>query len=151
LGVAPVIEFRYRTFEEVIITDANETARTVFGAENVRKGQTVDSLRKFLTDRCDPSQAAARSEEQMAILDALLAHAVRGRTAAKDWKPPSARIPIVLNSSEIDPATGKPVGYLPIILRYHFDQQFTRVRYLYLRVSAVMKKDSTASYYVCDI
>jgi class 3 adenylate cyclase len=147
----PVIEFRYSTFDEIIITDANEPARTVFGADVVRKGQTVDHLRKYLLDRCDPQQAAARSEEQMALLDSLLAHSIRGRLAAKDWKPPRARIPIVLKDAAIDPATGKPVGYLPIVLRYHFDQQFTRVRYLYLRVSAAMKKDETAGYYVCDI
>lgn len=147
----PVIEFRYRTFDEVIITDANETARTVFGADNVLKGQTVEHLRNYMNSHCDPAQMAARGEEQMALLDALLAHAIRGRTAAKGWKPPRARIPIVLNNADVDPATGKPIGYLPIVLRYHFDQQFTRVRYLYLRVSAAMKKDETAGYYVCDI
>jgi class 3 adenylate cyclase len=150
-SINPVMEIRYRTFDEIVITDANATARTVFGADNVRKGQTIDHLRDYLNSHCDPQQAAARREEQMALLDALLAHSIHGQLAAKGWKPPRARVPIVFKDAEIDPATGKPIGYLPIVLRYHFDQQFTRVRYLYLRVSAAMKKDDAAGYYICDI
>jgi class 3 adenylate cyclase len=147
----PVIEFHYNTFDDLIITDANETARTVFGAENLRKGQAIDRLRSFLNDHTDPVQAEARREEQTAILDAFLIRASRGKNAPKGWKLPKARIPIVFRDAEIDPSTGKPVGYLPIILRYQFEEHCTRVRYLYLRVSAVMQKPDNSPYYVCDI
>lgn len=149
----PVMEFRYATFDDVIITDANETARAVFGSENVRAGQCIENLRKSLAERTDPVQAEARSEEQMTILDALLARAVRGRAAAanRNWRPPKARIPIVFKDAPIDPDTKKPIGYLPIILRYHFDHQYTRVRYLYLRVSEAMQRPEGLPYYVCDV
>ena len=148
---SPVLEFRYTTFDDVLITDANETARTVFGADNVRKGQGIERLRKFLAETTDPVQADARRDEQIAILDAFLARAVRGRGAAKNWRPPKARIPIVFQNPEIDPESKKPVGYLPIVVRYQFEQQCTRVRYLYLRVAASMQKPEHLPYYVCDI
>ena len=147
----PVLEFRYTTFDDVVITDSNETARAVFGADNVRKGQSIERLRTFLAGATDQVQADARRDEQIQILDAFLARAVRGRTAAKNWLPPKARIPIVFRDAEADRATGKPVGYLPIIVRYQFEQQCTRVRYLYLRVSASMQKPENLPYYVCDI
>jgi hypothetical protein len=153
----PVMEFKYTTVNDAVITDANETARTVFGAQNVRKGQRVDQFRRLITERTDPAQAAARREEQLAILNALMARAVYGAEdaaggTAADWQPRRARIPIVFKDAPTDPDTGRPlVGFLPIILRYHFDQQVTRVRYLYLRVSAAMRLEDGASYYVCDI
>jgi class 3 adenylate cyclase len=147
----PVLEFRYTTYDNVIITDANETARRVFGADVVSPGQGVERLRKAFADRTDPVQAEARRDEQMAILDALMAQAVRGQNATRNWRPPKARIPVVFRDAEVDAATGKPVGYLPIIVRYHFDQQWTRVRYLYLRVSAGMQKLDGLAYYICDL
>jgi class 3 adenylate cyclase len=147
----PVLEFRYTTFDNVIITDANDTAGQVFGADAVRPGQGIERLRKAFADRTDPVQAEARRDEQMTILDALMAQAMRGQNASRNWRPPKARIPVVFKDAEVDPATGKPVGYLPIIVRYHFDQQWTRVRYLYLRVSAGMQKLDGQPYYICDL
>ena len=64
---------------------------------------------------------------------------------------PRARIPIVFKDAPVEPDTGKPAGYLPVILRYTCDHDVTRVRYMYLRVSASMTMDAKAGYYVCDL
>jgi class 3 adenylate cyclase len=145
-----VIEFKFTRITDVIITDANEAARHLFGAENVRKNQGIEKLRTAFAARTDAVQADARRAEQLELLTRLWQRSTFGDTVP-GWRMPRARIPVVFNDAPTDPETGKPVGYLPVILRYTCDHDVTRVRYMYLRVSASMTMDAKAGYYVCDL
>jgi hypothetical protein len=144
-----VIEFRFARITDVRITDANEAARQLFGAENVRRNQGIDKLRATLAARTEEVQAEARRAEQVELLTRLWQRSTFG-DAVPGWRMPRARIPVVFRDAPTDPGTGKPVGYLPVILRYTCDHDVTRVRYVYLRVSASLKMDP-AGYYVCDL
>ncbi len=145
----PIIEFKFTDLKDVLITDANEAARTLFGADNVRKNQNIEKLRTAFANRTDPIQADARRIEQLEILTKLWQRKTFGDTMT-NWQPPRAKIPVVFNDAPIDPETGNPIGYLPVILRYSCDESVTRVRYVYLRVSACLKRHP-AGYFISDL
>ena len=146
----PVLEFKFASVRDVILTDANEAARTLFGAENVRKNQSVEKLQAYFAANTDASQAEARRNEQLEILTKLWQRKTFG-DLYPNWRMPRARIPVVFKDTPADPETGKPVGHLPVILRYSNDDSVTRVRYMYLRVSASLTKAPGAGYWVCEL
>lgn len=145
----PIVEFKFSDLKDVVVTDANESAKALFGAENLRKNQSIEKLRAAFANRTDAVQAEARTVEQLEILTKLWQRKTFGETLSH-WQPPRAKIPVVFNDAPVDPETGKPAGYLPVILRYSCEESITRVRYVYLKVSASLKRHP-AGYYISDL
>jgi hypothetical protein len=145
----PIIEIRFSTTEEVTVTDFNEAAAKLFGPGTFQIGGDMAALAAILQRRCEPRANEARRDEWDIILGQLnMWH--RSRAGKYNRAVSQPRIPIVFKDAPPNPKTGKPDGYLPLVVRYSLDGVYIQARFLYIRVSASMTFDEALGCYVCD-
>jgi hypothetical protein len=147
----PIIEVKILSPAETLITDANKAAIELFGEENVQANCSVHDLRNSLESRMDPVQLQAVREDGRDLLIKLLHWAKFYRGDESSWKFPRARVPLIFRDIPEDLTTGKPHGFLPVVVRWSDEGECVRVRYVYVRVSAAMHKQEPSGYYVCDL
>jgi hypothetical protein len=110
--------------------------------------------RQRFRDRVEPLQMKAYLMEQFEIMRRIQAKATGldsffERGGGDLLNIPPARVPIIFRD-DARGTNGKPIGYLPQIVRYQMKSGTTHLRTLYLKVSDSLRQDP-GGHWICEL
>ncbi len=132
------------------VTYISPQAKELFGLDDTEGIKGIDAIRERSKAGMPEQQRQEFHAEQGAILLQIQAKAIGWSQNANQFSIPTARVPIIMKDSPTG-RNGKPVGHLPVIVRYSIREGVIRLRTLYLPVSNCLKYDKAKECWICDL
>lgn len=146
----PIIEVKFTNAHvDLIVTDVSPEAEALFGFKATDDPQEVKSIRTEFRAKMPEKQGEVFLEEQYDILGEIERYAKGLRVNDGPFSMPMAHVPVIFKDHP-RAKNLKPVGYLPVIVRYSICNGLTQLRVIYLKVSKSLRKDPKG-YWVCDL
>lgn len=143
----PVVELKFSNVkEDLTLTYVSSDAKKLLGLEDERSPD-VKALQAKFKERMEPVHYEAYIKERLEILACLRDSSM----GLRDGKVaiPVARIPVVFKDTPRD-RDNKPTGYLPVVIRYLFQQGTMYLRILYLDVHSCLEQHPDG-HWVCNL
>lgn len=151
----PIVEYQFTNYQsDVIMTEASPEAEALFGLKGSKGRRFSIEDRHRFQDRIDPMQLNAYMRERIEIMRAIQARSLglefrEERGSDPLGNIPTARVPLIFRDAPKG-SNGRPIGYLPVIVRYQMNNGTIHLRVLYLKISDAMRQDP-AGHWVCDL
>jgi len=147
--IHPIIEIKFSNLkEDLTLTYVSPDAKALFGL-NESIVPDLEAMRRKFKERMSDVQYDAYYDERLQILRRIQDEGMGLGDPEKPCRIPSPRVPIIFKE-QLHALHDKPVGYLPLIIRYSMSRGTIQLRILYVEVSTSLRHDPSGCW-VCEL